>query len=110
MILVDQATAQVVERAKLPLAIVKLATVRPQGMETDTAVYMLLTAAELQNNSEFYGRYREALQAIENGELRNGQTSLEALLTEYPTQASFAQLILEHISQQSSHVIHLQDK
>jgi adenylate cyclase len=110
MILVDQATAQVVERAKLPLATVKLATVRPQGMETDTAIYMLLTRADLQNNREFYERYRKALQAIENGELRDGQASLEALLTDYPTQASFAQLILEHISQQSSHVIHLQDK
>lgn len=110
MILVDQATSRVIERATTPLATLKLATVRPQGMETDTAIYMLLTSAELRNNSEFYGRYRQALQAIENGELRNGQASLEALLTEYPNQASFARLILEHISQHSSHVIHLQDK
>jgi hypothetical protein len=110
MILVDEVTAQVVERSKLPLSTVKLATVRPQGMETDTSIYMLLSSAEWQNNIEFYGRYSVALKTIENGELLAGQASLEALLTDYPTQASFAQLVLEQISQQSSHVIHLQDK
>jgi len=110
MILVDEATAQVVERSKLPLATVKLATVRPQGMETDTGIYLLLSEAELQNNIEFYERYSVALQAIENGEMLAGKTSLEALLIDDPPQANFAQLVLEHINQQSSHVIHLQDK
>lgn len=110
MILVDATTAQVVQQSKLPLATVKLATVRPHGMETDTGVYLLLSQAELQNDIEFYERYRVALEAIENGKLADGQKRLESLLTDYPAHASFTQLILEYISQQSSHVIHLQDK
>ena len=110
MILVDEATAQVVEQSKFPLDTVKLATVRPLGMETDTGIYMLLSQAELQNNIECYERYSVALQAIEKGDMLTGTASLKTLLADYPTQAGFAQFILEHISQQASHVIHLHDK
>jgi hypothetical protein len=71
---------------------------------------MLLTQAELQNNIESYERYSVALQAIEKGDMLTGTASLKTLLADYPTQAGFAQFILEHISQQASHVIHLHDK
>jgi len=99
-ILIDQATAQLIESSELELNTVKLATVQPYGMNSHADVFLLLHRESYLERLPFFQRYSFALEKLKQGDLASVQRELASLVTEEPTETGFVNLLLNHVQLQ----------